>query len=243
MQGTDTSLEGRLDDLETIVESIEYVNTAFFGDLPEMGCTLSLTTAHECDCNGETFPVIVNEGEDGTTNSVELYDKKFSAAEWSNLKTIILSEFTSETTYDIFLALDAKTFACEHRLEYSYDEQGNVKEIKSFDINSETNTESGISVVYEEDYTMIATYSEGQLHGWMLESGENMYAQTEMRMDQYVGLSTTRSNKNGAWNNNTCPYDENDLYEYDGYDYWFEYTDYCDLISAFTLNTPYFDEF
>ena len=215
MLGTDSPLVGRLNDLETIVESIEYVNTAFFGDLPEIEsntCTLSLTTAHECDCNGEVFPVIVNEGTDGTTNSVELYDKKFSAAEWSLLQTFIFPQFTiaNESTYNIFLALDAKTLACEHRLEYSYDEQGNIKEIKSFDINSDNETESGIRVIYEDDYTMIATYSEGQLHGWMLQSGEYIEAQTEMRMDFYAGLSTVWFVNNGSWDNCTCP-----IIEYD----------------------------
>ena len=126
---TVASLEGRLEENETTIIDVEYTIdaiTPFWGE--SLGCVQK--SAHSCECSeqGQVHPIIVNEDADGGTISVELYDKKFSADEIEHLKTIN-SVNTSESTYSIFLALDAKTRACEHTTEIDYDDVYGIKEV------------------------------------------------------------------------------------------------------------------
>ena len=55
---------------------------------------------HECKCGDNSLPILILENDDGTTDSVKLFDKDFNDDEILNMKD--LHGDSSETTYQIF---------------------------------------------------------------------------------------------------------------------------------------------
>ena len=88
---------------------------------------------HECVCenDGETRQILIHENDDGTTGSVKLFDKDFDSDEIERLK--IAHGDSTETTFEIFQALDEITRACLHTQETIIDDVNGWKYIETHD--------------------------------------------------------------------------------------------------------------
>ena len=153
-------------------------HVAFFGDT-----CVQQADPHECFCleTQEFHPIIVHE-EAGQTVSVKLFDKEFSPAEIERLKT--LNGDSTETTYEIFQFLDAKTSACEHT--WAEDTKDGVSQV----LKDKPGTRSGVrKKIWTNGYS-IGTYVKGVYHGLYANATPDHDQAFEYRKQKADGLRT-----------------------------------------------------